>query len=169
MLTEFIDTIRDNILAGFSIGIDGPYFRKKFLTIGKRNVDPALFAVQRILRGMSDAFKKWDKGRGVPARISLMFDEDETYSLSCYRVISRLRRINPEVKQLVSAICFGDDETYSPLQAVDILANLTSRYWRERIEKGDAKWPASLARLISAPEAGYTNYVGTGILGCSQH
>lgn len=156
ILTEFIDAIRDNVLAGFAVGIDGPYFRDKYKLIGKRNVDPALFAVQRIVRGMSDAYKMWDKGRNIPARINLMFDEDEPYSLNCYRVISRLRKMNPEVKNLVSAICFGDDEIYSPLQAVDILANLTTRYWRERFEKGaTAKWPELLHRLTTAPEPGY--------------
>jgi uncharacterized protein DUF3800 len=156
VLTEFIDTIRDSVLAGFAIGVDGPYFRKKYETVGKANRDPALFAVERILRGMFGAYWHWVKGRNVPARISLTFDEDEPYSIACYRVISRLRKIKPDVKQLVAAITFADDELYSPLQAVDILANLTTRYWRERLEKGaSAKWPELLQRLTTAPESGY--------------
>ena len=152
VLTEFIDTIRDNILACFSIGIDAPYFRQKFQTIGKSNIDPALFAVERIVNKISDYFKQW----GIPARLSLMFDEDEQYSLSCYRIISRLRKKHREIKEFVRSICFGDDDTYSPLQAVDILANLTSRFWRERIEKSDVKQPDLLMRLTSATEVGRT-------------
>jgi uncharacterized protein DUF3800 len=155
VLTEFIDTIRNNVLVGFAIGIDGPYFRRKYAQIGKPNVDPALFAVQRILRGVSDAYKRWDQGRNIPARVFVTFDEDESYSIACYRVVSRLRKMNPEVKRLVSAISFADDEIVSPLQAVNILANLTTRYWRERLVKGDAEWPVLLARLLTAPEPGF--------------
>jgi len=155
-LSEFIDATRENVMAGFAIGIDGPYFRKKFEAIGKRNVNPALFAVERIVRGMNDAYQSWAKGRNVPARIAVTFDEDEAFSLACYRIISRLRKIRPDVKQLIGAITFADDEVYSPLQAVDILANLTSRYWNSRLSaQDDTKWAELLQRLITAPEPGY--------------
>ncbi len=153
VLVEFIDAIRTQMIAGFAIGIDGPYFRRKYELIGKPNADPALFAIERILGSMNDACKRWIGDR--TARMFLMFDEDEEYSIQCYRKISRLRKIRPDVKKLIGAIAFGDDEYLSPLQAADILANLTTRYMREKIKTGKDEMGALLTRLLSAPEPGY--------------
>lgn len=152
VLTEFIDVIRSNVLCGFAVGLDGRYFRAKHDQAGRKGVDPGLFAVERILAGMQKACVNQLGENGLP-RIQLHFDEDETYSVQCYRRISRLRKIRPEVKRLVGSITFADDEWFAPLQAADILANLTNRYWRDQLTKGkDAPPSPLLERLLTAPE-----------------
>ena len=155
VLLEFISCIRANVLVGFSIGVDGKYFRHKLEIAGKPNQDPALFAVRELLRKLRTYCDECAALPGVPPRIALTFDEDEEYSLKVYRVISQLRRRYPRVKEMVTAISFADDEVYSPLQAADILATLTGRYWRERIETGHSE-PTEVLRSLTAPsELGY--------------
>jgi hypothetical protein len=50
VLMEFIECIRDNVLVGFSIGVDGKYFRNRLKIAGKPNREPHLFAVHRLFR-----------------------------------------------------------------------------------------------------------------------
>jgi hypothetical protein len=152
VLTDFIEAIRESALIQFSTGLDGRYLRHKFSLIGKRKVDPALFAVQRVLKQMRNASKRWTDGSLVP--LLLNFDEEYGYSIETYKIISRLRLIRPELTKLIASITFADDKLFSPLQAADILANLTNAYWREQISSG--KEPVEpdplLKLLVSEPE-----------------
>ena len=155
VLTQFIDVIRSNVLMGFAVGVDGRHFRDKHAKAGRKGVDPGLFAIERILAAMHEASMKQLGENSLP-RIQLHFDEDYTYSIRCYKRISRLRKIRPEVRRLIGSITFADDEWFAPLQAVDILANLTNRYWREHLSKDkNAPLPPLLQRLLSAPEPGF--------------
>ena len=53
------------------------------------------------------------------------------------------------------SITFADDEWFAGLQAADILANLTNRYWRERLTNGrEVPSPPLLQRMLTAPEPG---------------
>jgi uncharacterized protein DUF3800 len=155
VLTDFIETIRESDLVQFSVGLDGRYFRHKFALIGKRKVDPALFAVQRILRLIRDALERWTREKYIP-RLLLTFDEDYEYSIETYKIISRLRKLYPDLTEMVRAITFADDEVFSPLQAADILANLTNAYWRDQISSDEqpAEPDPLLKLLVSEPEQG---------------
>ncbi|MGH7840433.1 MAG: DUF3800 domain-containing protein [Candidatus Binataceae bacterium] len=153
LLSPFIEAIRDNTLAGFSIGVDGRYLRQKCITAGHQLIEPQLFAVHRLLKAMREYCTAWAARPDVPPWIAIVFDEDETYSLGIYRTISRLRKIFPEVKELIAAISFADDEVYAPLQASDILANLTTRYMRDRMaaQDGELPEPPILLRQLTTP------------------
>jgi hypothetical protein len=91
-------------------------------------------------------------------RVLLTFDEDYEYSIETYKVISRLRKLRPELMKMIRAITFADDEVFSPLQAADILANLTNAYWREQIVAEEDVPPAEpdplLKLLVTEPEHG---------------
>jgi hypothetical protein len=153
VLTDFIETIRESDLVQFSVGLDGRYFRHKFNLIGKRKVDPALFAVQRILRLIRDASKRWTREKYIP-RLLLTFDEDYEYSIETYKIISRLRKLYRDLTEMVRGITFADDEVISPIQAADMLANLTNAYWRYQIssEERPAEPDPLLKLLVSEPE-----------------
>jgi hypothetical protein len=154
ILTDFIEVIRQSELVQFSVGLDGRYFRHKYSVMGKRKVDPALFAVQRILRQIRDASSRWTHDEYIP-RLLLTFDEDYEYSIETYKTISRLRKIRPELMEMVRAITFADDKIFSPLQAADILANLTNAYWRDLIaseEEAPTEPDPLLKLLVSEPE-----------------
>jgi hypothetical protein len=84
----------------------------------------------------------------------LTFDEDEEYSVKCYKLISRLRRIRPEVKSLIASISFAADDFFPPLQAADVLANLTNKYWRDNMDAESPEPPILLKRLLTEPHKG---------------
>lgn len=59
ILSEFIEVIRDSEIVGFSVGVDGAYFKDKYKKAGLSSKDPAQFAVGRILAQMRDAAQRW--------------------------------------------------------------------------------------------------------------
>jgi hypothetical protein len=154
VLTEFIDVIRNNVFCGFAVGLDGRYFRAKHENAGKKGVNPALFAVEQMLIAMQQACVMQIGPNSVPL-IQLHFDEDGKDSIECYKLISQLRRKRPEIARLIGSITFADDKFFPALQAADILANLTNRYWRDILANGvDAPPPPMLERLLSPTEPG---------------
>jgi hypothetical protein len=84
---------------------------------------------------------------GYPLSLALTFDEDEEFAVECYQIISRLRRDNSDLRELVVSIGFADDRVYPALQAADILAHFT----HERLVTGQI--PELLHRLAT-PESG---------------
>jgi hypothetical protein len=103
---------------------------------------------------MRDACNELAKAQNLIPRIALTFDEDETYSIKCYKLVSRLRKLRPEVQEMIISVGFADDEWYSPLQAADILANLSNRYWRNNIADTSPEPPELLRRLVTPPASG---------------
>jgi len=87
-------------------------------------------------------------------QIMLTFDEDEEYSIRCYKLISRLRKDKPEVKSLIVSISFAADDYFPPLQAADVLANLTNKYWRDRMNEESPEPSDLLRRLLTEPKKG---------------
>ncbi len=144
VLTEFVDKIRERVQFGFGIAVDGKYFRHKFEVAGKPPKDPKRFYTHRLLRRMRESLI----APGYPLHLAITFDEDEESAVDCYQIISRLRRDNAEIRELVAGIQFAADEIYTPLQAADILAHLT----RERLITGET--PPLLERL-AAPQADF--------------
>jgi hypothetical protein len=151
LLTKFIDIIRESELFGFAVGVDGKYFKQKLKLAGRPKADPALFAIHRILREMREACAQVHNHQ---PRIMLTFDEAEDYAITTYKLVSRLRKANPEVKEMILAITFADDEHFSPLQAADLLANLTNKYWRDSLAEASPKVPELLKRLLTPPAPG---------------
>lgn len=145
-LEKFVDAIRESRLFGFSVGVDGKYFKKRLTAAGVRDADPALFAVHRILRKLADTCIE---PGNQPPHIMLTFDEDEEYSIRCYKLVSRLRRIQPEIREMIMAISFADDKHFSPLQAADLLANLTNEYWCGHLDEDAPTPPLLLKRLLT--------------------
>jgi hypothetical protein len=151
LLTKFVDTIRESELFGFAVGVDGKHFKQKLKLAGRPEADPALFAIHRVLRNLRDACAQMNN---YQPRIMLTFDEAEDYSIICYKLISRLRKADPEVRELIMAISFADDNYFSPLQAADLLANLTNKYWRDSLTETSPKVPELLKRLLTPPAPG---------------
>lgn len=151
LLTKFVDIIRESELFGFAVGVDGKHFKQKLKLAGRPEADPALFAIHRMLRNLREACAQVNN---YQPRIMLTFDEAEDYSITCYKLISRLRKSNLEVKEMILAISFADDNYFSPLQAADLLANLTNKYWRDSLTEASPKVPELLKRLLTPPAPG---------------
>jgi len=91
--------------------------------------DPGVACLQRLLRLIRNKLRSI----GYNDRLSITLDEDETYAMTFYKTISRLRKPDKELGWFAGAVSFGDDTFILPLQAADILANLTMKWFRDRM------------------------------------
>ncbi len=123
VLSEFIDKIRERVQFGFGVGVDGKYFRRKFQVAGKPPKDPKSFYTQRLLRRIRNIFAD----AGYPLSLAITFDDDEEFSVQCYRLISRLcaQEKNKDLREMIVSVGFAVDDVFTPLQAADILAYFT--------------------------------------------
>jgi hypothetical protein len=55
-------------------------------------------------------------------RIGITCDDEEKYAVQCYKLFTKARRETPELRKILTSICFGDDEHFFQLQAADLLA-----------------------------------------------
>lgn len=153
VLEQFIDIIRETILVSFAVGLDASFYRGMPNEAKEGLGDPGVACLQRFLRLIRNRLSNV----GYNGRLSLTLDEDETYAMKFYNVVSRLRRADSELGRLIGAVCFGDDTYSLPLQAADILANLTYKWFVQRmagkVTKDDL--PPLLKRLQMSPEKGY--------------
>lgn len=114
---------REHTLMGFSVGLDAKYYR----TLPKPRVagisKPNVACLQRILRLIRDRLYK----ERFKSRITFTMDEEEGTAIELYKDIVKLRKSRPDLAQYIGAVCFADDTFFVPLQAADMLANLTYR------------------------------------------
>jgi hypothetical protein len=147
VLSEFVDKIRERVEFGFGIAADGKYFQHKYKIAGLPAKDPRRFCTQRLLKTIRNAFV----AQGEPApKLGITFDDDEEFSIDCYKIISRLRGDpkNKDLKEMIVNIGFAVDDIFTPLHAADILASLS----RERLTTGCL--PPLLERL-GTPAPGF--------------
>jgi len=149
VVNDFIDVIRAHIQVGFGVAVDAKYFRSMCADAQKKIGDPAYFCLHRILYLI---IKKL-KSVGYQPSVTITFDDCEEFSVRCYRIWSKLRKIVPDVHDYVPSISFADDQKFWPLQAADILAWVTNKSLKQRA--GNFPPPASVERIIKAPEEGY--------------
>lgn len=85
--------------------------------------------------------------------MALQFDESEDAArlYSCYK---QLKEKNPTLRNFMSGICFVDDKKHPPMQAADLLGNLTLKGWRRW--KRDGELPAALRNLVYPKASGQT-------------
>jgi hypothetical protein len=152
VLEEFIDVIRSHVHSGFAVGLDAKHWVSRFRSQKTSLKDPALFCIHRVLKTLATRFAE----ENHPGFLSLLFDDDQNYSLTCHKIIARLRREKAELRKLIISIAFCEDDYFTPIQAADVFANLTSKYFRD--ESGPASGPPQgpLARLLTSHVPGYS-------------
>lgn len=151
VLERFIDIIREHVWCGFAIGFDAKHYRGMAPHAKKALGDPALACLHRLLRLVRDRYTQIN----YTGRISISFDEDEEYASRFYKTVLRLRKHDQVLAKLIGAVSFADDEFIVPLQAADIVANLTSKWFHDQIA-GKAtpdQEPPLLKRLLTAPDS----------------
>jgi len=73
--------------------------------------------------------------------LSIVVDDDPEFAMGCYDYVNQLKREFPKVRERVHSVCFVNDESYSGVQAADMLAWEARRLMVER--KKDPKTPMS--------------------------
>ena len=146
MLRDFILLIRRHTEVGFGCALDAKHYREVVKTIGAAAAEHGLkakpfnaqmFCMARIVRLVMQHLEA-----NVPEgqrQTSLMFDDDEKYSKTCYALLCDLKKRVPAIKKSIVNICFGDDEWYYPLQAADLLSYASCN----ELKKGEDGWKAS--------------------------
>ncbi len=153
VLQEFAEVIRYRILIGFAVGLDAKHYRAMPKKARGVMGDPAVAVLQRLLRLLRNRLKS----ENYQGRISVTFDEEEGTVIPFYKAISRLRKADPELGKYIGAVSFADDTFIIALQAADMLANLTSRWFKDRSE-GKAtsnEMPEPLNSLVKWPNTDY--------------
>jgi len=149
VLNDFIDVIRESVVAGFGVVVDAKYYRSLGKGIREQLGDPFMFCFQRILRRVVKKLRDV----GYPYPISAVFDDCEQYSVRCYRMWSRLRKWAPDIRQQIPSISFADDSVLYPLQTADILAWQTNKYLRQKA--GNFQPTEHMKRLMMSTTPGY--------------
>jgi hypothetical protein len=153
-LLEAASIIREHIQVGFAVGLDAKHYRSLPSSRRGNMPKPHVACLQRILKLIKDRLND----EGYEGRISFVLDEEEGSAVELYRDISRLRKSRPELGTYIGAVCFADDEFYVPLQASDMLANLSFGYLRDRalgnIGSSEEDVPEVLKSLLVKPSGG---------------
>lgn len=143
MLREFIFLIRKHAEVGFGVALDARFYREVVKTINllaaKEGVrtkpfNTQMFCMARIVRLVMQYLET-----SVPEdqrQTSLVFDDDERYSKTCYALLCNLKKRVPAIKKSIVSIGFANDEWYSPLQAADLLSYATCN----ELKKGEKGW-----------------------------
>jgi hypothetical protein len=131
VLKEFIGIIRRHTIAGIGVGLDAKAYRV-IAKSSKKRISPQVFCFERVLKLTINRLAKWNWVQPV----CMIFDDSESYSMACYHSYCDVRRIHPEAKDLFAGIAFGNDDTFAPLQAADLLAYATTIEQR----RGKAAW-----------------------------
>jgi hypothetical protein len=153
VLLRFAEVIRDNILVGFAVGLDAKHYRSMPRKLRGIVGDPPTACLRRVLRLIRNRLR----AEGFNGRLSITLDEEEGAVIGFYNSIARLRKADPELGKYIGAVCFADDTYILPLQAADMLANLTARWFRDRSEgKATAdNMPEPLNSLVRWPNTNY--------------
>lgn len=129
---EFCDAVRDTKpnLAAMSVGIDLNHYRK--LTAGQQKEigRPLLICASQLISLMERTLKDWrTMERGI-AGINLTFDYSQEDSVEILETWIKLKKESAALIGSIKCVSFADDKFFYPLQAADLLANLTTRYWK---------------------------------------
>jgi len=143
MLREFILLIRSHTEAGFGVALDAKHYREVVKTIRAvaageglkaRPFNTQMFCMARIVRMVMQYLET-----SVPEdqrQTSLVFDDDEQYSRTCYSLLCELKKRVPAIKRCIVNISFADDQWYYPLQAADLLSYASCN----ELKKGEKGW-----------------------------
>lgn len=119
-IEPFIREIAGGLSLAVSIAVDVRAYRRVKELHREFSTDPHYFAFFCMLSLILQYF-------GIPKAhtIGLIFDDEQRTAVRCYRLLSKLKARIPEVRQLITSICFSDDKDTPQVQAADLFAYLS--------------------------------------------
>jgi hypothetical protein len=90
----------------------------------KVHQDPHYFA---LFIAVSEILIHWTSPKDCT--VGLILDDDEGKAVSIYKFLTRMKKVNQDVRKRITSVCFSDDKSSVQVQAVDLfayLAKLTS-------------------------------------------
>jgi hypothetical protein len=151
LVGRLIDIIRTSVPVGIGVGLDAEHYRT--LTPGQQNEigQPQLILMSRAIKVMASVVQESRNQGDQVEGINITFDDsqDADRMLKTWLLLKR----DPDhavLRALVPSVGFADDEFFYPLQAADLLANLTNRYWQRNPSSDRAE--KHLRNLLTPPQ-----------------
>lgn len=117
VLMDFVVVIKQTIELGVIATIDIKGFKALPSHLQKQYGDPYFIVFNTAM----DQTIKYLITESDP-RVGIICDDEEKYAVHCYKLFTKARRETPELRKVLTSICFGDDEHFQQLQAADLLA-----------------------------------------------
>lgn len=85
---------------------------------------------------------------GFTESISIVLDDDQEYSVECYKILESLKATFATIRERIVGICFVNDVAYAPIQAADMVAFESRRLMVERKSAPDTP-PSDILRALT--------------------
>ena len=83
------------------------------------------------------------------ASVSLVIDDDQEYSIMCYRLLQAMKRDDAKVRDRLDAIAFVNDKVFPGIQAADVIAYEARRLMIEELTTGVEVRPSELFNSLT--------------------
>jgi hypothetical protein len=145
-LIPFVDCIKKHLELAVGFGVDVATFKALPSEIQRiLGTDPHYLAVYTAMQELLD-YASSDPS----AAISLVLDDEEKYSIECYKLFGRVKRNYPQTKTRIPSIGFANDELYPPLQAADMIASLTRHHAQESLTGNRSEFAGLYSALMTS-------------------
>ena len=110
VLMDFVVVIKQTIELGVTATIDIKGFKNLPSHLQQQYGDP-YFIVFNTAMGQTIKYLITEPD----PRIGVTFDDEEKYAVQCYKLFTKARRENPQLRKVLTSICLGDDEHFLQL------------------------------------------------------
>jgi hypothetical protein len=117
VLNKYVAVIKKHVEFGVACAVDAAAFRSLTTEQQRKLRNPHYAAFLCVIGELKDYVQDDDK-------ISLMCDDEQQYSVECYKLFTSIRKQDREMRHKFISIGFGDDRHFPQIQAADLFAGL---------------------------------------------
>jgi len=154
MLKQFAGIILNSFAACVGCSVDAKHFGQMPDSKFKHDMqNPLYMAFHTVVMNCIEMVGRLTDEQSI----SIILDDDQEYSINCYRVLNQLRATFPDkVGKKIDCICFGNDKAYPGIQAADMLAYETRSLLIQRIANPEVEpstlYVALTRKLVHQPK-----------------
>jgi hypothetical protein len=117
VLRQFVSIIKTHLEYGIAFTLDVAAFNE-LGSAQRRKLenDPHLLVFKSAVVDLREYVAQ------TQSTVGMICDDEERYSIECYRLFSKLRTQDPSIRKTIVSFGFADDEYFTQLQAADLLA-----------------------------------------------
>jgi len=154
MLLDLAATVGRAAIVCVGAVVDAAYFRKiadadpDFKSLFKDTIYLALHTLVKQGIEKTEVVDKYSP-------ISLVLDDDQEFSVMCYKLLQSMKRDNAKVKERIHSLAFVNDESFPGVQAADVVAYESRRLMVEEMK--DPNIPLLPSQLLQFLTLGLTH------------
>ena len=119
VINEFVRAIKKHVEHGVAISVDVSGFKDLKSHQQEKLRDPHYVAFVLAMMELAEHIRPLDD------EIALACDDEEQFSVECYKHYTRIRKDNAEMRRKFICISFADDDYFPQLQAADLYAGIS--------------------------------------------